>query len=550
MFFVSGIQLLLPQFIRTMLDDYIPNKKLQEALLYFCLIVAAFLIRGVMVVKRNNQMLSFGYSFISRLRIRIMRHLQLLSSRYYDSIPMGDIIIRMLDDVMNVEHMTTNSLLTVVSSGIIIVGVAIMLFATNWSLALVGLLVMPIYLFSFVYFQKRLQQGHRSIQRNYEEFTSEFTESISGIKVIKSLNLEQFKTNKVEQYIGQDKDMRIKTHTLNAIFNVIGEFLNILGTAMVLFYGGWLVMREKITVGQVIAFYTYVGYLYSPLLQIVNTVQTIQRGQVSMERIYELLDTRPWPQEKPTAIDPRPIKGKIEFKDVTFYYERSKLPNLSHINFSVDPGKSVALVGASGAGKSTIINLILRFYDPAEGHVLLDEKDISDFKINEMRQCMAIVLQEGFLFSGTVYDNIRMGRMQANHNEVEEAARQAQAWDFIQSLPNGIHTQIGEQGINVSGGQKQLISIARAILRNAPIVLLDEATSALDSEIEHLVQKSMESLRRNRSTITIAHHLSTVRTADEILVMQKGQIVERGRHKELLAQEGYYKRLYELQFAK
>jgi ATP-binding cassette, subfamily B, putative efflux pump len=307
-------------------------------------------------------------------------------------------------------------------------------------------------------------------------------------------------------------------------------------------------MQGKLSVGQVVAFYTYVGYLYNPLMQIVGLVQVIQRGLASIERIYELLDISPWPHEKIHAADPLPVRGELEFKDVTFCYDHATEPSLININFSLAPGRTTALVGMSGAGKTTIVNLILRLYDPTSGQILLDGRDLRDLKTERMRQAMSTVLQEGFLFSGSVMDNIRMGRLEAKDAEVMTAAEQAGARAFIEALPEGFKTQIGEQGMNLSGGQKQLISIARALLRNAPIVLLDEPTSAMDSETEFLVQQSIERLSKDRATLIIAHRFSTVLRADEILVMKKGQILERGTHAELLEQSLYYKRLYHLQF--
>jgi ATP-binding cassette, subfamily B, bacterial MsbA len=548
MLVVSAIQLILPQFIRTMLDDYIPNKKLHQAFLYFLVIVAAFFIRGLLVIRRNHQMLHFGYGFIYQLRMRIMRQLQLLSSRYYDRVPMGDIMTRMLDDIMNVENMTTNSVLNLVTDLVIIVGVLIMLFSMDWSLALAALAVMPFYTWNFRHFRGRLRQRNRDIQKNYSALSSEFSESISGIKIIKSFSLEEYKSRKLTHLFDKDLDMRVSTYTLNAVFQVISEFLTILGTALILFYGGYQVMHGKLSVGQVVAFYTYVGYLYNPLMQIAGMLQVIQRGLASIERIYELLDIAPWPHEKPNALDPRPVKGVLEFKDVAFSYDHAKEPSLNGISFSLTPGKTTALVGTSGAGKTTIINLILRFYDPTEGCVLLDGKDLRDLKVEGLRQALSTVLQEGFLFTGSVMDNIRMGRLEASDDEVVVAAREAGALGFIEAMPEGFKTLIGEQGMNLSGGQRQLIAIARALLRNAPLVLLDEPTSAMDSETEFQVRQSIERLSQNRATLIIAHRFSTVLRADEILVMKKGRILERGTHQQLLDIGGYYKRLYHLQF--
>lgn len=548
MIFVSSIQLVLPQFIRAMLDDFIPNKKFHEASTFFLLIVGAFFIRGLMIIRRNHQMLHFGYGFVQHMRIRVMRHLQLLSNRYYDRVPMGDIMTRMFDDINNLENMTTNSLLELVTASIIIVGAVIMLFSMNWVLTLLALCIMPLYLINFRFFRKRLHQQWRALQKHYSELSSEFSESIMGIKVIKSFSLEEYKGKKLEDRFTRDAGMRIEGFTMNAVFHVISEFLTIFGTVLVLLYGGYQAMNGKMTVGKIVAFYTYVGYLYNPMLQIIAVTQMIQRGMASAERIYELLDTAPWPQEKPDAVDPRPAKGVVEFCGVTFQFDNAKEPVLKDINFALTPGKTTALVGMSGAGKTTIVNLLLRFYDPADGRILLDGKDIRDLEIEGMRLCMSVVSQEGFLFTGTVMDNIRMGRLEASDSDVIESARQTGALNFIQNLPSGFQTIIGEQGIKLSGGQKQLIAITRAQLRGAPIVLLDEPTSAMDSETESLVQKSLEQVSRNRSMLIIAHRLSTILRADEILVLRKGVIVERGSHRELIEHGGFYKRVYHLQF--
>ncbi|MBL8028101.1 MAG: ABC transporter ATP-binding protein [Fibrobacteres bacterium] len=545
---VSGIQLLLPQFIRTMLDDFIPHSKVREAFIFFILILVAYAIRGFLTVRRNQQMLRFGYGFIYDLRLRLMRQLQLLSSRYYDHTPMGDVMTRMLDDVMNVENMTTNSLLNLVTDLVVVAGVLVMLFSMSVPLTIASLSIMPLYYLNFRHFRPLLRKKNREIQKNYSELSSEFSEAVAGVRVIKSFALEKHKGEKFKSFLDADMEMRISTYTKNAVFQVTGEFLTILGTVLVLFYGGWLVMKSTMSIGEVVAFYTYVGFLYQPLMRFVGMVQVVQRGLASIERIYEVLDTTPNPEEKKDALELESVKGHVEFSNVRFAYEGSEEAAVNDATFSIKPGKTVALVGMSGAGKTTIVNLMMRFYDPINGTIKLDGHDLRDIKIESLRSNCALVLQEGFLFSGTVYDNIRMGRLSATDEEVVAAAKAACANEFIESMPEGYLTLIGEKGRNLSGGQKQLIALARAMLRKAPIVILDEPTSAMDSETEHWVRLSIEQLTKNSSTLIIAHRLSTIQRADEILVMKKGRIAERGRHEELLEQNGYYKKLFHLQF--
>ncbi len=316
---------------------------------------------------------------------------------------------------------------------------------------------------------------------------------------------------------------------------------------MVLWLGGHEVISSHLTAGSLIAFYSYLSMLYAPVIRLTNINEMVTRSNVSLKRIFEILDTKPEVKEKADAIKLPVIEGRLTFADVSFQYERQRAI-LKHINFDVTPGTITALVGPSGAGKTTIINLICRFYDPTGGKILIDNYDLRDITLKSLRSQIGIVLQESFLFSGTINENLRYGKPEATQNEIIESAKAANAHDFIMTLPRAYETQIGERGAKLSGGQKQRLAIARAILRDPRILILDEATSSLDSESEALIQEALERLMKNRTSFVIAHRLSTILKANKILVFQEGKLVEEGIHTELMAKSGLYTRLYNEQF--
>ncbi len=363
---------------------------------------------------------------------------------------------------------------------------------------------------------------------------------------MRAFNLEDVRKKQFNKYISEDRRLRIKTYTFNALFSSITEYLTVLGILLVLGLGGYFaIIKGTMTGGAVVAFYTFLGFLYNPIVRLSSTTSIIESGLSSITRIYKVLDTVPTPPEKENPLVPVDrAKGEINFKDVTFFYDGAEKPAVQNINLTIKAGSTLALVGTSGGGKSTIISLITRFYDPTSGELFLDEIDLKEYELQWLRMNISLVLQEGFLFWGTIRENIRYGRLSATDAEVEKAAELAFAKEFIDELPNGFDTPLGERGISLSGGQKQRIAIARAILKNAPILILDEATSALDNESEVKIQKAMEQLSTDRTTIVIAHRLSTIRKADKIIVMKDGQIIECGSHNELIEKAGEYYRLH------
>ena len=477
-----------------------------------------------------------------------MQHFQLLSFRYYDRATTGDIMNRMLDDVMNTEMMTTNSLIYLLEDFLTVTAVTIILIYMNAYLGIIAISIIPVYALIHKNFSTKIGEMNRDIRENYAQLSSEFHNSIAGVKIIRAFTLEDYKKTTFNKYILEDRHLRIKTYTFNALFNSLTEYITIIGILVVLLGGAYFsIVKNIMTVGDIVAFYTYLGYLYQPIIRLSNTTTVIEAGLSSIKRIYEIFDTVPSPPEKPNAIVPDSMaNGHIVFDDVSFTYDGNKKQAIHNISFSVEPGKCIALVGRSGAGKSTILNLLTRFYDPTAGKILIDSYDLRDLQIYWLRQNIALVLQDGFLFWGTIRENIRYGNINASDTEVEEAARLANAYDFIMELPKGFDTPLGERGVGLSGGQQQRISIARAMLKNAPILILDEATSALDTESEYKIQEALNTLMANRTTFIIAHRLSTIKNADSIFVMDGGEIVEKGSHTYLLDKQGMYYQLYNL----
>jgi subfamily B ATP-binding cassette protein MsbA len=416
----------------------------------------------------------------------------------------------------------------------------------NFKLALISIMILPVYAFVHKYFRRNIGEMNREIRDNYAQLASEFHDSIAGIRVVRAFNLEQERMQQFCKYLAEDRRLRIKTYTYNALFGGLTEYLTIFGILLVLSMGSYYAIRYgTMTTGEIVAFYTYLGFLYNPIIRLSSTTSIIEAGMSSIKRIYKVLDTIPQPPERLSPVIPRTAaSGAFKFEQVTFFYEGSSRPALRELDFSIAPGRIIALVGASGSGKTTFFNLLMRFYDPTSGRILLDGIDIKELQIYWLRQNISLVQQEGFLFWGTIRENIRYGRIGASDKEVEDAARMANAEEFIKALPNGYDTPLGERGVILSGGQRQRLAIARAILKNAPILLLDEATSALDNEAEVKIQQAINKLAKNRTTFIIAHRLTTVQNADEILVLREGTVIERGNHAELLAMKGEYYRMY------
>lgn len=488
-----------------------------------------------------------GQRLLHTLRMALYDHFQRLSLSYYDDKRVGDLTSRVTGDVNQLESMiiqTSNSLVRQAFG----VGLALYyMMSYNWQLALLVLIPIPILWVSLYAFTRRVRVIYRSIRESTGQLSAKLMENLSGMSVIKAFNREEQEHAAVDETSRFLLSENLRASRMTSVFYPAIHTLTTFGTVMVLGVGAWLISRDLFTVGKLTAFLMYVGSFYNPVGDFIRTFDSIQRALASGERIFEVLDTTPEIQDPVESVLIETLRGEVEFRHVSFRYATGEQV-LHDVNVHALPGQRVALVGQSGAGKSSFVYLIPRFYDATEGCVLIDGIDVRCLRQSDLRRHIALVLQETFLFSGSVRENLLFGRPGASDEEVVEAAKAANAHEFIERLEEGYDTQIGERGVRLSGGQKQRLAIARAVLADPRILILDEATSSVDSESEFLIHQALDRLMVGRTTFIIAHRLSTVRSADTILVLEGGNIVESGDHGELVDADGRYAQMYRQQY--
>lgn len=548
-----GIPLTLPLVMKYVVDDLLlsalsPEQKMMK-LMY--VIGGSFVVFVVIRYPIEYYRQYFAQFITSRIlfdiRNRLYDHIHRLSLRYYQNHRVGEIISRIMNDVEQTKSLVETGMMNVWLDFITLSIALVIMSYMDFSLTLVAIAILPFYAFAVKKLYKRLKYLTKSRSQSLAEMQGYLHERVNGIPVIKSFTLEHYEKKQFGRKNQHFLERALALTRWNAMTNGIMNTLTDIAPLMVIAYGGYLVINGHLSVGAFVAFFGYLDRLYSPLRRLVTSSSELTQASASLERVLEFLDEPYDITDAPDAVPVSNLKGRIRFNDIWFKYGDESEWVLKHINFDIQPGETVALVGMSGGGKSSIISLIPRFYDIQQGSITIDNQDIKRMTLKSLRDQIGIVLQDNILFSGTIHENILFGRPDASEEEVIQAAKAANAHDFILHFQNGYDTEIGERGVKLSGGQKQRIAIARIFLKNPNIIILDEATSALDLESEHLVQESLERLASNRTTIVIAHRLSTITHADKIILIENGEIKEQGTHIELMKANGPYSRLFNIQ---
>jgi ATP-binding cassette subfamily B protein len=543
----SGLDLLGPYLMGAAIDRFILKNDLPGLARLAILMLVVYLASALVVWMRVYLMAAVAQRTVRDLRNDLFARFQTLSLRYIDQRTHGELMSRLTNDIENVSNVLNESVTQLIASVLGIVGVAVVMFLINPRLALVSLVTLPLMAFISQWVAKRTRRGFRDQQEMLGSLNGQIEETITGQRVVKAYGQEP---TVLAQF--DDTNLKLRRASTQAqifagVLGPLSNFVNNIGFAIVAGTGGWMAVKQMATVGTIASFINYARQFTMPINQIANLYNTIQSAIAGAERVFQIIDEPPEMADAPDAQPLEKIRGEVDFEQVCFGYNPN-VPVLKEINLHAQPGQTIALAGPTGAGKTTIVNLLSRFYDIDRGRIAIDGVDIRQLKKDDLRRKLGVVLQDTFLFSDTVMENIRYGRLEASDEEVKAAAQMANADQFIHRLPHGYQTTLSERGSNLSQGQRQLLAIARAILADPGILILDEATSSVDTRTEQHIQEAMLRLMQGRTSFVIAHRLSTIREADLILVINNGEIIERGTHKELSAQRGFYWNLYTSQF--
>ena len=539
--------LYIPWIIKDMIDEVLADKNGTMLNWIAASIIAIFIVRGLFWYGQNYLMSYVGQSVIIDIRAAVFKKLQRLSVSFYDKNKTGTIMSYVTNDVNALQSAMVENTIEMITEGFILIGSVVAMIYLDWRLTLFTVCTFPVVLWFMEFFGKKIRKTGGRIQECTADITSVLQESVASARVIKSFVREDYEVDRFDVENKANFRANMKNAQLMATLTPVVELVAAIGVTMIIWYGGNNVINGTITAGSLVAFLTYAVNISNPIKRLTRVIGNIQKALAAAQRVFMIIDMPEEIAESRDAKQLPEVSGKVEFQNVSFAYN-DKGNVITDLSFSVKPGEVIAIVGPSGAGKSTIANLLPRFYDVNKGDIKIDGHSVREVTLDSLREQVGIVPQETMLFNGSVYNNILYGRLDATKEEIEAAAKAANAHDFIMQLTDGYETKLGDRGFNLSGGQRQRIAIARAILKNPRILILDEATSALDTESERVVQEALDRLMVGRTSFVIAHRLSTVKNADKILVLEKGNLVESGTHDELLALDGLYAHLYKIQY--
>lgn len=544
---VSALGPLRPVLGKIALDDYMAAKNYHGLLLIAAALLASLIFQAIVQYFLTYYTELMGQKIIFDLRVQIFSHVQKLALKYFDKTPIGRTVTRVTNDVDALNDMFSSGIVAVFSDIFVIIWIFIFMFSMSWDLALVTLSVIPFLFYATFLFRRKVRDAYRDVRFYLARLNSYMQEHVTGMNVVQIFSKEKDELKKFSSINWDHRTANVKSVFYYAVFFPTVELLSSITVALIIWYGGGKVIQEHLTVGVLFAFLQFTEMFWRPVRDLSEKYNILQTAMASSERIFKLLDNDTFVNDPEVPVQPQSVKGAIEFNNVWFAYNPGEYV-LKDVSFSINPGETIAIVGATGAGKTSIINILTRFYDIEKGSIRLDGTDIRNIKKHELRKYISLVLQDVFLFSGTIKSNISLGSDKISAEQIVEAAKTIGAHKFISQLPNGYDEEVKEKGATLSVGQKQLISFVRALAYNPQILILDEATSSIDTESEQLIQNAIEKLLVGRTSIVIAHRLSTIQNADKILVMHKGELKESGTHQELLAKKGIYYKLYQLQY--
>ncbi len=537
---------LLPLLIKYTIDGPIATGDYNELALMMAIMIGVLIVQGL--VSFVNTYLSgwLGQYIIRDIRVTLYEKIINLRLRFFDQTPIGRLVTRVISDVETLSNVFSDGMAAIAGDILQLVLIIAVMFYTDWKLSLISLSMIPLMLFSTYVFKEKIKDAFNEVRAAVSNLNSFVQEHITGMNIVQIFGSEESEYEKFKKINTDHRDSNIRSILYYSIYFPVADVIAAAGTGLVVWYGSKQILAQDVTFGTVTAFVMFIGLFFRPIRQLADRFNTLQMGIVSTDRILKLLDSDDYTENNGTY-EPETVRGKVEFKNVWFAYKDDEYV-LKDINFHMNEGETIAFVGATGAGKSSIINLLSRFYDINKGEILIDGVDVHEYELTALRRNIGVVLQDVFLFSDTIENNITLGNPDITHEQIVEAAKLVGVHEFIERLPGGYTYNVMERGSTLSVGQRQLISFVRAMVHNPKITVLDEATSSVDSETEELIQHAIETLMEGRTAIVIAHRLSTIQKADKIIVLDKGEIKEQGTHEELLELNGFYANLYRMQY--